>query len=206
VREAKLPQRRSVSRELRAQVMAEFNHRCAVCGADRPQLHHIDEDPSNNASENLLPLCPNCHLSDQHNPTASIDALKLRLFRQYKDPVILCPQFHPLFLRMRYLLVVDEYSDLNSAEESGKELVAFINALAMGNFYHTRVHELIRDTALNVFSTGEPDEMWRRQMRESAERFRQRLMTNRGQAIDLIIEMLRYQDWHSPVRAAQSAT
>src|SRR6266852_5884563 len=89
--------RKAVPKATRSQVLAEFNHRCAVCGTDRPQIHHIDENPSNNDPMNLIPLCPNCHLTDQHNPTQPIDPAKLSLFRQYKDPMILTPQFHPLF-------------------------------------------------------------------------------------------------------------
>src|SRR5258708_3400137 len=84
-------------------VLKEFNYRCAVCGEDRPHLHHIDEDPSNQDSLNLLPLCPNCHLTDQHNPTARRDPRLLRLFRVHKDPTILSPQFFPLFERLLFL-------------------------------------------------------------------------------------------------------
>ncbi len=65
-------QRVSIPKAVRDKILAEFNHRCAVCGADRPHIDHIDEDPSNNEPMNLLPLCPNCHLTDKHNPTSKI--------------------------------------------------------------------------------------------------------------------------------------
>ncbi len=48
-----------------------FNYHCAWCGKDchdpatshdALQVHHIDEDPSNNRPENLIPLCAVCHL------------------------------------------------------------------------------------------------------------------------------------------------
>ena len=48
-----------------------FNHHCARCGQDcqsirsgeqQLQVHHIDENPSNNAPGNLIPLCARCHL------------------------------------------------------------------------------------------------------------------------------------------------
>jgi 5-methylcytosine-specific restriction endonuclease McrA len=86
--------RAHIPRTVRDQVMGEFNHRCAKCGADHPHLHHIDEDPSNNDPMNLIPLRPNCHLIDQHNPTQRIEPERLMLFRKYKDPAILTPQFH----------------------------------------------------------------------------------------------------------------
>jgi 5-methylcytosine-specific restriction endonuclease McrA len=75
--------RPAIPKAVRESVLSEFNHRCAVCGEDKPQVHHIDEDPSNNDPMNLIPLCPNCHLIDQHNPTVPINARRLRLFRRY---------------------------------------------------------------------------------------------------------------------------
>ena len=80
-------------KKLKDDLLDEYDHRCAVCGGDRPHIHHIDEDATNNKLDNLLPLCPNCHLRDQNNPTRKIDIPKLRIFRKYKDPAILKPQF-----------------------------------------------------------------------------------------------------------------
>lgn len=48
-----------------------FNYYCARCANDCRktknaqmilQVHHIDENPANNALENLIPLCASCHL------------------------------------------------------------------------------------------------------------------------------------------------
>ena len=48
-----------------------FNYHCARCEKDCRktknaqmvlQVHHIDENPGNNALENLIPLCASCHL------------------------------------------------------------------------------------------------------------------------------------------------
>src|SRR5256885_12038233 len=97
----------AIPRDMRDKVLKEFHHKCAICGEADPQLHHIDENPSNNDQMNLIPLCPKCHLSDQHNPTKSIETDKLRLFRQFKDLAILKPQFHPLFIRLRFLNAID---------------------------------------------------------------------------------------------------
>lgn len=94
--------RTAIPQKIAGKVLKEFNHRCAKCGADNPHLHHIDENPSNNDALNLIPLCPNCHLIDQHDPTRLIEPGKLRLFRVYKDPTILKPQFHPLYSRLRF--------------------------------------------------------------------------------------------------------
>jgi len=128
--------RPAIPRVVRYALLSEFNHRCAVCGKDRPQVHHIDEDPSNNDPMNLIPLRPNCHLIDQHNPTVPIDPDKLRLFRRYKDPVILGAQFDPLFQRLRFLdKIEDDPAKAGEVERKGLELVAFVRVLQMGEFY-----------------------------------------------------------------------
>src|ERR1035441_2967653 len=89
-----MPSRRpAILRPARERVLSEFCHRCPICGGEKPQVHHIDENPTNNDLLNLLPLCPNCHLTDQHNPTAPMVPAKLALFRKFKDPTILSPQF-----------------------------------------------------------------------------------------------------------------
>jgi hypothetical protein len=47
----------SIPKPIRDRVLKEYHHRCAIRGEDNPQLHHIDEDPSNNDPLNLIPLC-----------------------------------------------------------------------------------------------------------------------------------------------------
>ena len=49
----------------REMAMREYDHRCSICGwsedDDILQVHHIDENRQNNALNNLIVLCPNCH-------------------------------------------------------------------------------------------------------------------------------------------------
>jgi len=67
-----MPKKRlSIPKAISEQVLKEYRHKCAVCGRHDPQLHHIDEDPSNNDPANLMPLCPNCHIQDIHAPTTT---------------------------------------------------------------------------------------------------------------------------------------
>ncbi len=45
---------------------------CPSCGrrldiADRVDVHHNDEDPSNGHPSNLRKRCKNCHLGDEHD-------------------------------------------------------------------------------------------------------------------------------------------
>jgi hypothetical protein len=138
-------------------VMNEFNHRCAICGESRPQVHHIDQNPANNDPANLIPLCPNCHLIDQHNPTDPMDPFKLALFRKYKDPVLLSPQFHPLFKR------IQSYEELFASDRGffdelhSKLVIAnvlkFISFLEMGGYYKDAIEAVIRWDFVDSYQT-----------------------------------------------------
>jgi hypothetical protein len=190
-------ERIQIPRSTRDAVLSEFNHRCAICGSDRPQLHHIDEDPSNNDPKNLIPLCPNCHLVDQHNPTHSLGTEKLKLFREFKDPTILKPQFHPLWTRMKFLDSIREDSDARELETKSEELTSFIAALEMGSFYSKQIHDLVNRPRHVVFSTGAPDEAARHradQARREKE-YREQLQRVHDEVHALVIELLRFQKW-----------
>lgn len=52
-----------VPEEMATLVMFKADRTCCVCRNSRlpVQIHHIDEDPSNNAEENLAVLCTVCH-------------------------------------------------------------------------------------------------------------------------------------------------
>lgn len=185
--------RTTVPERVRVAVLKEFNHRCALCGADRPQIHHIDEDPSNNENANLIPLCPNCHLTDQHNPTQPIEPAKLALFRRFKDPAIMLPQFNPLFTRMRFLVDLDVPAlGPERLSQAAEELVEFVAVLEMGAFYSAQLDKLIgrRET---VFIPSLEDPMAR--VKRSPKEYLSHFLTNRGRACELVVELLRYQAW-----------
>ena len=191
----------AIPQKTQGQVLREFNHRCALCGAYNPQLHHIDEDPSNNDPENLLPLCPNGHLTDLHNPTAKLDQRKLGLFRQYKDPTILSPQFEALFQRLRFLDDVRDDSPVKELRGKATELVAFVRALQMGGFYAKQIESLVKEPArFYVHDLDGPDLEHKRKVRRNQQEYRERLRQERHQVYELAVEMLRFQSWESPGR------
>lgn len=180
----------------REQVLKEYRHRCAVCASDRPQVHHIDENPKNNDLQNLIPLCPNCHLRDQHDPTARIDLGILRLFRKYKDPIILSPQFHPLFKRFRYLYAGINNSHSDILEEFSKELIGFVKSLNMGEFYGTQLNDLLSSPPRGFITfIGDPDENRKRGVEEHRKEHIDKLIKNTIEAEALIVELIRYQGW-----------
>lgn len=190
--------REAIPKKIRDALLDEYDHRCAVCGGDRPQVHHIDEDAANNDLSNLLPLCPNCHLRDQHNPTRRIEIPKLKLFRTYKDPTILRPQFHPIYIRQVFLdSVVLSQDGVGELEAQAKELIELIQSLEMGEFYGKRITEIIgplRRAFVMSLGSG-PDYRYEQQRREANHDYRQHLIANREPARALIVELLRYQGW-----------
>lgn len=189
--------RQKPPRAIRDKVLQEFNHHCAICGADRPQLHHIDEDPSNNDPMNLIPLCPNCHLVDQHNPTKPIEPEKLGLFRRFKDPTILKPQVHPLFVRLQFLNSINDDSQAEELAKKASELVDFIKVLEMGSFYAKRITELIsmpfHPQCLGGSAASDLHYLLIKE--KHAKEYREQLYMVRDQVYSLVIELTRYQPW-----------
>lgn len=199
--------RTAVPGSTRDLVLREYNHRCAMCGGDRPQIHHIDGDPTNHESLNLLPLCPNCHLTDQHDPSAEADPAKLQLFRRYKDPAIMAPQFEPLFRRLTFLLSVDNAKDMDAVSQAADELVEFVRALEMGSFYAERIAKLIKEPVrFNVWTPNTPEEEYRSDRAKHLEKYRQALIGGRNEVYRLGVEMLRYQSWSSKTPFPKGAT
>lgn len=187
-------ERKHIPKSTSDQVLGEFNHRCAICGSDKPQIHHIDEDPSNIELLNLIPLCPNCHLVDQHNPTRSIPPERLRLFREFKDPTILKAQFHPLWTRLTFLDSIEDDSDISELEERSKDLIHFVAALEMGTPYSKRIGKLVKRSHWFVIAAGQP-ELFRKQQLDQAREYRDKLRRARDQVYTLVVELLRFQRW-----------
>jgi hypothetical protein len=184
-----------IPQKISDKVLKEFNHRCAKCGADNPHLHHIDENPSNNDLLNLIPLCPNCHLIDQHNPTRLVEPGKLRLFRIYKDPVILKPQFHPIYTRMQFLESQEGEFEIEELEQKAIELAEFILTLEKGKFYGAHIGRaiipqglIIRNTTVARFKNDA------HKVQRAAEYF-QLLQNEKEQVYAWIVEALRFQPW-----------
>ena len=190
--------RKSIPKRSKDAVLKEYRHRCAVCGGDDPHIHHIDENHSNNLLENLLPLCPNCHLRDQHNPTRMIEVPKLGLFRRYKDPSILKSQFHPVYARQLFLdSVVDGSDSTDELEGQATELVELVQALELGSFYATRLLELIGPPSRPVYLyvDGSYDSAYERELLLRNRKYREQLIANREAAKALLVEQTRYQSW-----------
>ena len=80
-RRPKIPQESKV----RADLQKEINSICPFCDNDDVghfQIHHIDENPSNNELVNLLLLCPTCHSKITKGDITNMQVLqtKIKLF------------------------------------------------------------------------------------------------------------------------------
>lgn len=60
-------QRVPITRDISADVLYAADNTCSVCrdSSRSPQIHHIDDDPSNNDESNLAVLCLECHNKTQ---------------------------------------------------------------------------------------------------------------------------------------------
>jgi len=72
--------------DLAAEVMFASDRTCCVCRLEKHkvQIHHIDEDPSNNMFDNLAVICLPCH-SDAHTTGAFVRKLTPELIRLYNS-------------------------------------------------------------------------------------------------------------------------
>ena len=82
---AQKKQRTEISSDIAAQVLFESDRTCCVCRArGKPvQLHHIDDDPSNSAAQNLAVLCFDCHWQTQIRGgfDRKLDAAQVRIYK-----------------------------------------------------------------------------------------------------------------------------
>jgi hypothetical protein len=191
--------RRKIPKSIKAAVLDEYDHLCAICGGVRPQIHHIDENPDNDDPMNLIPLCPNQHLNDQHNPTRKIPIPILKLFREYKDPAILKPQFKPIHDRMFYLCSFSTLSCFE-IEEAQRELTDFIASLEMGTCYEGKIWS-VNPVDVHFTIVNPEGNEYERTVSEQDAKCHQTIAVNAKKVESLVIELLRYQEWGRAVQA-----
>lgn len=190
--------RTKIPKTISDKVLREFHCKCAVCGSHSPHLHHIDENPSNNAEANLLPLCPNCHLRDVHDPTARPDPAKLCLFRKHKDPLILDHRFQPLWKRSRFLHDYSLRSYPYRFTRYADDLTRFLRSFRMGAYYAERVEYEVKYQfqSYRLKLTEDFGEDPGNEVMDTPATQRAAFDHCAVTIETLIVEMLRYQEWH----------
>ncbi len=99
-----------------------FNYHCARCEKDCRktknaqmvlQVHHIDENPANNALENLIALCASCHLKIEG---------EARLHAPYREKQLELFEDHTYMSRMKEMRE-------NALEKNGSEVKPEVSGL-----------------------------------------------------------------------------
>jgi hypothetical protein len=98
---------------------------------------------------------------------------------------------------MRFLDGVEnEGTDCKTLEASAVELVDFVAALTMGEFYSKRLSELVGPIPhCHSWTLGTPHSEFERWAREEHRQYVEKLSANRDEAWRLAVELLRYQEW-----------
>lgn len=77
--EKKVRKRIPKENKVRAELQKEINSSCPFCNNDDVghfEIHHIDENPSNNDIRNLILLCPLCHSKITKGDISNFEVLK----------------------------------------------------------------------------------------------------------------------------------
>ncbi|MCT4630386.1 HNH endonuclease [Winogradskyella sp.] len=77
--------------KVRAELQKEISSICPFCSNNDVghfQIHHIDEDPSNNKMDNLLLLCPTCHSKIEKNDIAKQTVINTKRHIKNKNSTI----------------------------------------------------------------------------------------------------------------------
>lgn len=68
---------------------------CVKCGKGKAERHHIDDNPLNNAPENIMALCRRCHTIEHgKRPTEEAMAVGRKEAAQQRRAISHCPSGH----------------------------------------------------------------------------------------------------------------
>ena len=213
----------AVPLQVKTKILEEYRHRCAVClRSVKLEVHHIDEDPSNNDERNLIPLCPNCHSDRLHNPFDPLDSDVLSFYRTHKYRQILAAQFRPLLKRLRQL---EDVNNLSYEElwQRAQDLIDLVKEHEKGEYYASRIGNLLKPdldkfvplpsvsyqfgylTAGSQNAIDRYNEQQREVARERTPKYQAKVQQGLGQAYELVAEMIQYQQWQDLYMAGDRA-
>lgn len=182
-------------------VLKEYGNLCAVCRLEGPEVHHIDENPANHEINNLIPLCPNFHRITQHSPYKRIEPSRLRLFRIFKEPKILLPQFKPIFTRMTFFENITKDSDAAILSKNANDLIEYVLSLEMGGYFSKKLSELIKKRVPFLQSDGSPASLslLRAQKKKDDDAYIVTLTNAKDKVYGFLIEQLQSQQWNDSI-------
>ncbi|HHT9133274.1 MAG TPA: HNH endonuclease signature motif containing protein [Candidatus Avalokitesvara rifleensis] len=177
-----------VPKKMKDKILVEFNHSCVCCDAPYHVVHHIDEDPSNNAEDNLIVLCPNCHQGRVHGKSRKITPAQLKLYKTTKSKGVFKPIYNAIIRRITFV-EKDEYENLTSDEISTKvkDLIGFISTLEQGEYYAQELKPYLRSSPY-VWVIPMPDSVVNQRKKELLEERRKRIKDNKEEILRLVLE------------------
>jgi len=81
-------ERRNPARSVKNEVMERCKNRCIICGTDYDygfRFHHVDGDPSNSTTSNLILVCSSCHDRIHNKVRAKLQDYKTRERKKKKQ-------------------------------------------------------------------------------------------------------------------------
>ena len=92
--------------------------------------------------------------------------------------------------------MTDSDDDIEKLVESSLELIEFVEELNQGKFYAKRLTELLkRDDVASFWELTAEDPAMEVRHRQANSEYRRKLLTNRQSAQQLLVELLRFQNW-----------
>lgn len=183
----KKKKRLSVPQKLKDKILVEFNHSCVCCGAPYHEVHHIDGDPSNNAEDNLIVLCPNCHQVRVHGKSIKITPEQLRLYKKTRSKAVFKPIYHSIKNRIGFL-ETNEYESLtyDGLAEKSEDLIKFVRTLRSGDYYGNKLEQCLYREAIvcDMLAQNDVDE----QLKESEREYKRRIKDNKEEILRLVLE------------------
>jgi len=122
----------------------------------------------------------------------------LKLFRIYKDPAILLPQFEPLFERIKFLDCLGDSFNPDIASECSRDLIDFVAQLEMGSYYAKKISQLVaQPMASGIYIMGDEESIARNEesIRQGRREYQTQLTNCREAVYHLVVELLRFQNW-----------
>ena len=138
--------RKEIPAALATSVKTEFGNRCAMCREPYVTIHHIDENPSNNNRQNLIPLCPNCHHGRVHGYGGNkIDRRALELYRELGTRFAATGAYNLLLKRSAYITSgMFEQLDSDQLSNALDDLLSFVRGLKFGPHFEKKLSRLLR--------------------------------------------------------------
>lgn len=145
--------RTDIPRDTAAQVQFLSDRTCCICRIPErtTQIHHLDEDPSNNHLENLALLCLECHDKTmiQGGFGRKLDAEQVKLYRDDWHKTVAAKRALPLSERKPR----STNADLNQIQKTLNEIDAIQSSMChAGNSGNTRSRETLSEPELAILS------------------------------------------------------